>query len=279
MLCHISRRLRIRSVIRTREMNSLHSPMFPQPQQKFETEEAPRQKKESPDFLDAHGGKLILTVISTIGFFIYRWVKGGNNKLKVEDAVAHESPLHPYESHLFRSANSLSDEDFQHILQASRQKYPDGLISYEEFVRFIQENLPKSLSLTFYLDRVILFYLETIHQTSSNKVPLSIFLIALSNALQSSPQDRSELLFDVSQTMTSTEVQFLNNSPTPSSEDSLTTHSTPISSDYDPSLYCSLTHVKSLVNMLDIAWQVRSSHHPLPPPYRPPPSRSPMRRE
>jgi hypothetical protein len=167
--------------------------------------------------------------------------------------------LHPYESHQFRSANSLSGEDFLHILQSSREKYPNGLVSYEEFVQFVQEKLSKKLSMAYYLDRIILSYLESIHQTSSSQIPLSIFLVALSNAIQSSPQDRSELLFDVSQSMSSAEILFLSSSSASPLTDSTTTATiptTPTSSDYDPSLYCSLTQTKNLVNMLDLAWQV-----------------------
>lgn len=253
MLSRFSGRLRANAVMRVRAMNSLHNPMFPQ-QKIPEIEEipVPAKKKDSPDFLDAHGGKLILAVISTIGFFIYRWVKGGNNKLKVEDLVAEDSPLHPYESHQFRAANLFTEEDFKHLLQTSRQKYPHGLISYEEFVLFVQENLSKKLAMAYYFDRIILSYLESIHQTSASQVPLSIFLVAFSNALQSSPQDRSELLFDVSKTMSQAEIQFFRGSSASASSDSTTT----MSSDYDPSLYCSLIQATNLVNMLDIAWQV-----------------------
>lgn len=219
--------------------------MFPH-KQIPDVEETPPKKKDSPDFLDAHGGKLILAVISTIGFFIYRWVKGGNNKLKVEDCIAHQSPLHPYESNQFRESNSLSAEEFLQILNSSRQQYSNGLLSYEEFINFFKVSHPHQLSMAYYLDRVILSYLETIQQNSSSKIPLSIFLVALSNALQLPPQDRSELLFDVSQTITSSEMEFFK----------MTNSSSPL--DQDPTLYCTLSRIKSLVSVLDICWQVIS---------------------
>lgn len=227
-----------------RQMNSLHSPMFPQ-RTIPDVEEIPPKKKDSPDFLDAHGGKLLLAVISTIGFMIYRWIKGGNNKLKVEDSIAHQSPLHPYESNQFRVSNSITGEEFLTILKSSRQKNLDGLLSYEEFIQLFRELHPKQLSMAYYLDRVILSYLETIQQNPSSKIPLSIFLVALGNALQLPPQDRSEILFDVCQSMTSSEIEFLKVS---GSSTALV--------DQDSSLYCSLPQIISLVNILDITWQV-----------------------
>jgi hypothetical protein len=218
----------------------------------------PKKKNASPDFLDNHGGKVILAVISAIGFSIYRWMKGGNNKMKVEDEIAHQSPLHPYESNLLRVANNLSDEEFLQIIQSSRQKYGDGLLSYEEFIQFVKETYPKKLSMTYYLDRIILYYLESTNQSTSSKIPLTIFLIALSNALPSPAQDRSELLFDVALSITPVEMDFFLTSSSAISATSEEPNSTSSYHDQgqDTVVYCSLIQTKSLVNVLDLAWQV-----------------------
>jgi hypothetical protein len=248
---------------RKRELSSLYSPMFPQrPLPEVEETVEPKKKDSSPDFLDAHGGKVILAVISAIGFSIYRWIKGGNNKMKVEDEIAHQSPLHPFESNQFRVANVLTDDDFLNIVKSSRQRYGDGLISYEEFIQFVKETCPKRLSMAYYLDRTVLSYLESNSQKPSSKIPLSLFLIALSNALPSPPQDRSELLFDVAQTITAAEIDFFLPSDSASSSGSLsdttaTARSDDQSQNEEPVVYCSLAQTQNLVTLLDLAWQVR----------------------
>lgn len=219
---------------------------------------------EESDFLSNHGGKIALVGFSFAAALVYRWFIGGKNRTDLEEEITLKSPLHPYESNDLRLRNSMTCLQFNEFVTKCREKFPDGLATYDEFVRLFQQQRVCPLNDGYVIDRVILDYVEAKSPCSSAlarkaRFPVSFFLVALSNAVNSPPDNRMGILFDVAKSVTEEELnafrQECNGNVT---KDIIGDKSRPAfdnDNDYD-GLYCEQDKVEALVGYLVGACQI-----------------------
>jgi hypothetical protein len=128
--------------------------MFPQPPQpdlnKLEEGLAKQQqeggKKEDPnakkdDFFFNHGGKIAFLSISLIVYIVYSFYKGGAMRTEMEEFIESEYALEPNEVNELRSSNRITPNVYRRTLSLCSERYPDGHLSYGEFIAIIQEVL------------------------------------------------------------------------------------------------------------------------------------------
>ena len=193
------------------------------------------------DLLSKHGGKIAIFGFSFSAALIYRWFIGGKNRTDLEEKIAEDSPLHPYESNELRSRNSMTCHELRQFAMKCREKFPDGYSTYNEFILFCQQHGLQPMCEGYVLDRVILKYMKNTAAGTCGRHSVDFFLVALSNAVTDAPDNRIELMFDIAKN--SGWKVGDNTSPTKNSENG--------------NLYCDQEGVVSLVDMLIDAHQVR----------------------
>jgi hypothetical protein len=206
------------------------------------------------DFLTDHGGKIALVGFSFAAALVYRWFKGGRNRTELEEQITLMSPLHPYECNELRVRNSMTCSQFTSFCIKCREKFAsDGLATYDAFVKYFREQNVYKIKDGYLLDRVVLKYLEAISSTGeisvhSARLPVSFFLVALSNVVNATPDDRIALLFDVAKGMTKEEL--VNNAQCCFDRE------LGVQDDENLNLYCEQRKVEALVGYLVGAHQV-----------------------
>jgi hypothetical protein len=234
--------------------------MFPQRQvPEIEESLVPKGADRSQDdtFFGKHGGKVAIGVISIIAASIYRWIQGGKNRTRLEDTISRESPLHPYESNEFRVLNRMPTSVYKDLVVMFRHSFPSGLISYEQFVIIFHQNCKHHIVNAYVLERVAVQYLNSSGFSTSDTVPLTYFLTLLSNAVECSPQERAELVFDLAHRVTPDEISFISQtssvamSPAGSNSDQSKTSSPSLDA-----IYCDSSQAIAAVRILCDTWQV-----------------------
>ena len=173
-----------------------------------------KDASEDSDFLANHGGKIALVGFSFAAALVYRWFKGGKNRTNLEEQITLESPLHPYESNDLRVKNSMTCSQFGNFEAKCRAKFIDGYATYDDFVLFFQQQQQDAYTIKegYVIDRVILNFVEGSSsqvdtRRHDGRYPISFFLVALSNVVNASPDDRIVLLFDIAKHLSYEELQ------------------------------------------------------------------------
>ena len=154
---------------------------------------------DDTDFLTKHGGKVALFGFSFAAALIYRWFIGGKNRTALEEQITLESPLHPYEANDLRVKNSMTTSQFRIFQAKCNEKFSDGYSTYDEFVLLFQQQCVYEINEGYVIDRTILNFINNTSAGRNGRHPVSFFLVALSNVVTASPDDRIMLLFDIAQ--------------------------------------------------------------------------------
>lgn len=226
---------------------TLANPMFAYHKKIPDLPEEPPPPPDSKDFLSQHGGKVALAGFSIAGALIYRWLQGSKNKRELEHNIANTSPLHPYESNDLREKNTMTVTQYKQFVNDCVSNFPSGFASYKEFLRLLHTTINYHIADGYVLDRLVLFYVETQMNTIATieddlNLPVVFLLVLLSNVVTSTPNERAEMLFDVSRSY------FQSNHTTETGHG----NSTP-----EDELYCSVAQAEMLVEQLDKSWQAR----------------------
>jgi len=215
---------------------------------------------DGSDFLSNHGGKIALVGFSFAAALVYRWFIGGRNRTDLEEEITLKSPLHPYESNDLRIRNSMTCLQFHDFAKKCREKFPDGLASYDEFVQFFQHQKMYALTDGYVIDRVVLDYLKASSSRGvmarRTRFPMSFFLVALSNAVNVPPDDRMNMLFEVAKSMTIEELDFSCDLCSGNVKVSTGDISRIYDGDDNDRLYCEQGKVEALVGYLVGACQI-----------------------
>ena len=137
---------------------------------------------EPDSFFQKHIGKFILTGISSIVFFIWRWVQKRYDAIAMEERVEEFSFLNPHEMNELGRQNRWSFEETHQIIEAFNQEndhlsqlytsskenstsddggFSDGdssamYTTYQQFVAFLSQHLTKPIQNAYMWDRMVL---------------------------------------------------------------------------------------------------------------------------
>ena len=161
------------------------------------------KKNDSNVFLD-NLGKIFLATIATIIVTLIRSSYNTSNRNKVRDMVEDVSVIDPIELDELRIANSeLDPEVFRAILRDLSEQYPEFTCSYREFIGTVRKTMVGlkgsafTIELGHLVDRVVLDILKKYEKTADEPLPLSLWMAILSMALNSTVNERIQLLFEV----------------------------------------------------------------------------------
>lgn len=187
---------------------SLRSPStsWTQHHKRYLTGTAAQKKVKSGDsnvFLD-NLGKIFLTTIAAIVGALIRSSYNTSNRNAVRDEIEDASALDPIEIDELRIANSVfSPKVYMNIAEDLYACFPVGSCSYQAFTICVRNTMMQqkgeafTVELGHQIDRVVADILVKKNVSVDDDLPLSLWLITLSLALNSSIEDRLRVLFKV----------------------------------------------------------------------------------
>lgn len=161
------------------------------------------KKEDSNIFLDNLGKIFLATIASIVGALI-RSSYNTSNRNVVRDMLEDEAALDPIEVDELRIANSeLTTEVFRTIAQDLRERCPYDTCSYVDFTKATRQTMMRlkgeafTIELGHQIDRVVTALLVKNKKTDEEELPLSLWLVTLTLALNSSTADRLRILYEV----------------------------------------------------------------------------------
>jgi len=165
------------------------------------------QKKVKTDdsnvFLD-NLGKIFLATIAAIVGALIRSSYNTSNRNAVRDGIEDASALDPVEIDELRIANSvLSPKIYMDIAEDLYDCFPTGSCSYQAFTSSVRKTMMQlkgeafTIELGHQIDRVVADILVKKKVSVDDDLPLSLWLVTLSLALNSSIEDRLRILYKV----------------------------------------------------------------------------------
>jgi hypothetical protein len=161
-----------------------------------------KKKDDSNIFLD-NLGKIFLGAIGLLIGTLVRSSYGTSNRNKVRDELEEKASLDPLEVDDLRVANSeLSPDVFRAIMEDVRDTFPLGVATYQDFVRSVRKTMSRlkgdafTVELGHLLDRAVIAALHDQGKPEDTQVPVTFLLAALSLSLNSSVEDRINVLFE-----------------------------------------------------------------------------------
>jgi len=174
------------------------------------------QKKKSngvSDILLDNLGKIFLLAIAGVIATIIRSSRNTTNRNQIRDMVEKISALDPVEIDELRVANSeLTPAVFTTIVHDLLDRFPQSVCSYHEFTHATRRTMARlkggafTVQLGHLLDRVAAEILAKQGKSADDPLPLVLWLTTLSLALNSSVEERIEVLYNVMQTSNATVV-------------------------------------------------------------------------
>eukprot|EP00980_Cylindrotheca_fusiformis_P001491 scaffold346_cov116-Cylindrotheca_fusiformis.AAC.5 len=156
-------------------------------------------------FLD-NLGKIFLTTIAGIVGALIRSSYNTSNRNALRDALEEEAALDPVEIDELRIANSeLTTDVFRSIVNDLRERFPDGNCSYVDFIKAVRRTMIQlkgeafTIELGHQIDRVVAEVLLKFKKSDEEELPLSLWLVTLTLALNSSVADRLRILYELLQ--------------------------------------------------------------------------------
>lgn len=171
-----------------------------------EKEKEEKKKKDDGNIFFDNIGKIFLSAIGCIILGLIRSSYGASNRDKIREKIEDDSLIDPLEIDDLRVANSeLSADVFRSILKEVSKDFPDGIVTYGEFVYTVRRTMKSlkgdafTVELGHLLDRAVDFALLGQGKSRNDKVPTIFYLTALSLALDidTSVSERIRLLFEV----------------------------------------------------------------------------------
>ncbi|CAJ1930161.1 unnamed protein product [Cylindrotheca closterium] len=167
---------------------------------------ATQKKVKSDDtnvFLD-NLGKIFLATIAAIVGALIRSSYNTSNRNAVRDEIEAVSALDPVEIDELRIANSvLSPTVYMNIAEDLYECFPTGSCSYQAFTNSARKTMMQlkgeafTIELGHQVDRVVADILAKKKASVDEHLPLSLWLVTLSLALNSSIDDRLRVLYKV----------------------------------------------------------------------------------
>lgn len=166
---------------------------------------AKQQKKNGvSDILLDNLGKIFLLAIAGVIGTIIRSSRSTTNRNKIRDMVEDISALDPVEIDELRLANSeLTPAVFRTIVSDLLDRYPQNACSYHDFSLTTRNTMARlkggafTIQLGHLVDRVVAKVLDKHGKTADDPLPLMLWLTTLSLALNSSVEERIQVLYDV----------------------------------------------------------------------------------
>lgn len=163
---------------------------------------APAKKNDSNIFLD-NLGKIFLTAVAGVIVMVIRSSTSTKNRNNIRDKIESVSVLDPVEIDELRLANSeLTPEVFRTIVNDLLDRFPQNSCSYREFTLTVRTTMAHlkgeafTVQLGHYMDRVVTEVLDKYEKSADESMPLPLWLATLSLALNSSADERIEVLFE-----------------------------------------------------------------------------------
>lgn len=167
------------------------------------------QKKKNgvSDMLLDHLGKIFLLAIAGVIATIVRSSRSTTNRNEIRDMVEKTSALDPVEIDELRLANSeLTPRVFTTIVNDLLERYPQNTCSYHDFTHTTRSTMARlkggafTIQLGHLVDRVAAEILAKHGKSADDPLPLKLWLTTLSLTLNSSVEERIEVLYNVMQT-------------------------------------------------------------------------------
>lgn len=168
------------------------------------------KKNSVSDILLDNLGKIFLLAIAGVIATIIRSSRSTTNRNEIRDMVEKISALDPVEIDELRLANSeLTPMVFTTIVNDLLERYPQNVCSYHDFTHTTRRTMARlkggafTVQLGHLLDRVAVEVMEKQGKGADDPLPLVLWLTTLSLALNSSVEERIEVLYNVLQTSNS----------------------------------------------------------------------------
>lgn len=184
------------------QLRQFSSPAAPSATGSTTTQATTKKKADSNIFFD-NLGKIFLVVIAGIVATLVRSSRSTVNRNTIRDAIEESSVIDPVEIDELRLANSeLQPEVYRTIMRELVDSYPQGTCSYLEFTlvtRKVMAGLKGgafTIQLGHLVDRVVLEVLVKYQKSEADPFPLALWAATLSLSLNSSVDERMEVLFE-----------------------------------------------------------------------------------
>jgi hypothetical protein len=168
------------------------------------TTSAKKAKKDDANIFLDNLGKIFLASIAAIVGALIRSSYNTSNRNAVRDILEDAAALDPVEIDELRIANSeLTTEVFRTIAKDVRERFPHGNCSYVEFIKAVRRTMIQlkgeafTIELGHQIDRVVAEILLKNKKTDEEELPLSLWLVTITLALNSSVADRLRILYEV----------------------------------------------------------------------------------
>lgn len=161
------------------------------------------KKDDSNIFLDNLGKIFLATIASIVGALI-RSSYNTSNRNEVRDVLEDQAALDPVEIDELRIANSeLTPEVFRKISNDLNDQFPHGSCSYLEFSKAVRRTMAKlkgdafTIELGHLIDRVVSDMLKRSRKSEYDELPMMLWLVTVSLAVNSSVPDRIRILYEI----------------------------------------------------------------------------------
>ena len=108
----------------------------------------------------------------------------------MEEELAEATPIEPYEVQELRQSNRLSLKTFELVCERSLLRFPNGVLTYPQFIDFVRGETGIDLRSGHLLDRLF-------DDPRHSPIPLPLALTALQLAVRDSPEERARALFRI----------------------------------------------------------------------------------
>lgn len=281
------------------------NPMFPErpePVQHINNNKDKNSKGSNMNeesWLSKNSGKVGLSMFGLSMFLIYTYFESGQDRNRVENKIIDASSIEPYEVNEIRFTNNMSPEEYSDLIKLCYEKFGnsksqgehgnDIMVSYREFIEFVNSHLTTKITAGHLLDRVVLSHVMSLRQLGRSSVesdvkdqkidigrdldvpiPLSFLLVVLNMAVRAPSWQRAQALFDIATQIDATAPlrsrEYSSSLPSSSTPSTSSTESPSPSSSTPPlppqdqvsnaNVFCSNDSAKLIIEHLCDSWQV-----------------------